>query len=491
MRQTTRTLVTMLVLVLLGGGIGLYAYFGVHEKDRKADEKKEHDDHLFTPYTLGEKLKDGGIPPVEFTALSLTANGQTTSLTRRPGEPWRIVTPVQAPADKLVLDSVVSQLQQAKFKSTVDEKPDAAALAKYGLDKPSFELEAQAEVGEGHQKRSVKLKGGIENTYDGTVFMQKDDQPTVYAGEGGARYAFAKSTFDLRDKEVFAYAAPDLTKIEVKAENNHFSLEKTDAGWQLVDPLHEAADNNTVVSLVASLKSDHATAFPPDEPGLRAARGLEPPQTFAHFELADGGAVTFKAGKAKPDAGDTNVYALIDGAGGPVFATLAKAPELDRNPADLRDRTVLQLKKDQVAKIVFHPGAALDGGIRADIVVERAARADGGMEEAWNVTAPRTGKAQTFKISALMWSLGGLKWTKAGEEKPKDWSKYGIDAKSRSVTFFGADGKELTRLVFGKDVPNSPDSYVRGSRDQVVEANLERLRDLPGDPIEVIEAPQK
>jgi len=490
MKQTTRTLLMLVALAAIGGGVALYAYYGVHEKDRREDEKKDHDDRLFSPARLGEKSKDGGIASVEFTALTITASGQVTALAHPAGEGWRIVNPVHASADKLVLDSILSQLQQAKFKSVIEEKPDAAALARYGLDKPTFTLEAQAEVGDNHEKRSVKLVGGIENTYDGTVFMQRDDQPTVYAAEGGARYAFQKSTFDLREKEVFPYTIDQLTKIEVKTANNHYRLEKDDKKeWQLREPTKEGADLLTLTAMIAGLKNTHATAFPPDEADKHALRGLEPPQLLAKFELTDGGSLSYRAGKAPPDAGDPSIYALIDGPDGPVLATLAKPPEIDRNPGDLRDRTVLHFKKDQVAKIVFHAAATGDGGTKPDIVVERAARPDGGLEDSWNVTAPRAGKAKTFKISAMLWTLGSLKWEKSAEEKPKDWGKYGIDSRSRSVALFGADGKEITRFTWGKEVEGTPLFYVRGTRDQALEANVERLTELPNDAVEVIEVP--
>ncbi len=495
MKQTTKTLLTLLVLVAVGGAIGLYAYYGVQEKDRKDEERKDHDDRLFAPAKLGEKSPDGGAIAVEFTSLAITYKGATTTLSREPGKPWRLVSPVQAPADKLAVDAVVSQLQLAKFKSVIEENPDEAALKKYGLDQPRFEVEAQAVVGEAKEPRKVKLSGGIENTYDGSVYMQRDGQKTVYAAEGGARYAFQKTTLDLRDKEVFPYALADLKRIEVKTPNNHFKLEKDEKkAWHLREPTDELADTLTLTAMIAGLKGDHATAFPPDTAEQRTAAGLDQAQVEASFETDKGEQVSLKVNRpAAADAGDSSTYALVEGPNGTELATLAKVVELDRNPGDLRDRTLVQFKKEDVAKIVFHPAASADGGANPELVVERGARPDGGLGDEWRVTAPRPGKAKTFKVSSIMWTLGSAKWEKAGEDHPKDWSKFGIDARARSVALFGADGKELARLTFGSEVPNERLTWVRGSRDQVLEADLERVKDdlpvLVGDLIDTTEAP--
>ena len=61
--------------------------------------------------------------------------------------------------------------------------------------------------------------------------------------------------------------------------------------------------------------------------------------------------------------------------------------QLNRNPEDLKDRLVLNFKKDQVAKVIFH---AADG---KQLAVERSRTEDGGSGESWEVVAPRAAPA--------------------------------------------------------------------------------------------------
>jgi hypothetical protein len=76
--------------------------------------------------------------------------------------------------------------------------------------------------------------------------------------------------------------------------------------------------------------------------------------------------------------------------------------------------------------------------------------------------------------------LGAMKASGAGEEKPKDWGRYGLDAKGKWIALFGEDGKELARLTIGKEIIGKSGSYyVRGTREQVFESDGSRFGEFP------------
>ena len=100
MSQTSKTLVMLAVVLVIAGGIGGYAYFGVFQNDQKVKKQQEHDLRLFAPQKLDERAADGGSPPAEFTKLTVTSHGTTTQLERVPGKEWRIVSPLKAQADR-------------------------------------------------------------------------------------------------------------------------------------------------------------------------------------------------------------------------------------------------------------------------------------------------------------------------------------------------------------------------------------------------------
>jgi hypothetical protein len=127
--------------------------------------------------------------------------------------------------------------------------------------------------------------------------------------------------------------------------------------------------------------------------------------------------------------------------------------------AELRDKRVLAFKREDVRRVVFHPG-----GGAAPITVVSAAGAG-----LWEVESPKQGKAQHFKVLSLLGTLDVLKVSGFGEAKPKSWAKYGITDASKGVALLGADGRELARLWLGNEVKDPPGTvYARGSGPDVL-----------------------
>ena len=476
MNQTTKLLTQLAVFLLLAGAIGGYAYFGIFKKERDDARRKDHDLRLFAPQKLDERQADGGSPPANFTRAVVTFNGETTELEREAGEGWRVVKPVRAKADALVVDALISQLQSAKFKDTLDEKPDAQTLKKYGLDTPRFTVTATAVVN--GEVRSVKLVGGLENTFDGSVFVQRDDEPAVYSAPGGVRYALSKSTYELRDKQPFALEQKQLQKLSVKSPNATYELTRDGKNWNLGA---DSADPSAVAGMINAVSSARAVRFLDDTPENRATY-VGKPEVTALASFDGGSTVRLTASRVVSDGG-ASYYGLREADDGDVLAELGSdALSLERPVSTLRDQRVLRFAPELVTRVIFHN---TDG---VEVIVEK--ESVDASNESWHVTAPRTGKAKVFKVSGALWTLGNFKALGPGEEHPKDWAKYGIDAKARFIALYTDGDKELARFTIGKLVDGTPSAYwVRGARDQVLQSDGSRFTELPFDVADLLDEP--
>ncbi|MBL8957826.1 MAG: DUF4340 domain-containing protein [Myxococcaceae bacterium] len=483
MSQSNRIIVSFLVLLAIAGGVGFYAYKGVWQADEEDTKKKDVEERLFAPYKPGEKAADAGAASVDFVKLKLTLGGEASVLERASGaDVWRLTAPVETNADKVVVDSITSQLLTAKFKYVADDEPDAAALQKYGLEPPAFTVEAEAIIA-GGERRSVRLFGGVENTFNGSIFMRRNDEKKVWGAEGGVKWSFQRTPFDLREKQIVQLDEAKVTGIAVKTKNNEFTLERdADKQW-LVKPAKVAkgeeasftADQGGISGMISGIKNERAIGFPKELP-------MGEPYEDVTFELGDE-KVRVKLWRiGGGDAGPQKAVAWRENKGGVVIAEL---PEnalsfFDRNPWDLRDRSVVQFKKEAVTKLTFH----LPTG--PELVVEKDQN-DAGAGETWRVTAPKAGPAKQFKIAALLWTVGSLKANDVVDDKPKDLKKYGFD---RWVSLAGADGKELGRLWVGAANKESPgNTFVRGTRDAVISSDAQRLADLPTKVEDLLDAP--
>lgn len=472
--------------VLLALGLGVSACDGGKKPARATAEHQATDEKLFAAQAPGEATK--GAKPLVFTQLSVRAKGGSTTLERRDGA-WRIIAPVSAPADRYAVDAILTPLQSAKFRSIVAENPTDAELEKYGLKSPTFTVTAKAYVpdaqgggeNDASRQRTVTLHGGIENTFDGSVYVRREGDPRVYAADGEVRFALDKSPLALREKTLLGVDEAGLKAIEVKGRAHAWTLERgEDKAWRLVKPSVLRADEGKVKSLLGHLKGQLALDFPPDSAEARKKLGFDKPVVDARFTPATGAPVHVRLTEV-----DSRVYALREQG---TEATLAEVPPealgvLDVEPRTLRDKSVLAFKREDVQRVVFHPG---EGG--EPITVARV-KGSGAVDD-WEVETPTRGKAQKWKLVSLLGALHALKASDFGEANPKRWEKYGLTDASPGVTLLGADGKELARLLLGVEVPDDPERvYARGSGNEVLQVELSRISELPTRASDVLEAP--
>lgn len=483
MKQTQKNLLLMGVLAVLAGGLGLYAWLGVAKPQERAERLKADEARLVSLGTAGQD-GDAGTADIEFSKITLQSKGETTVLERH-DETWRMVAPVAAAVDSYAVDSLVTELRTGSVKESVEENPTPEDLKRYGLDAPRFTVTAVARRKSSGEEREILLKGGAENPFDGSVYLQRRDDPRVYSAQGGVRWNLEKSAFDLRDKEVLAVPEKDVQRVEVRAGRNGWVLERGDGdAWRIAQPIADRADARVVSTLLSDLKVQRATAFRADTPEERARTGVDKPVSTATFTLKQGEPIHLAIGRPGSDAGPSLFVLRTRGN----VSVLAEIPEaalaaLEKKPADLRDKAVLHFDRARVARISF---ARADG---SRIVVERVA-ADAGSTEEWRVVEPKQGPAKKFKLSSLLWTLESLQAKQVGEEKPKSWSKYGVEKPERDISLLDASGNALARLALGKSVPGQEGvRYARGSRDQVLEIEESRLSELPSSIEDILDQP--
>ncbi|MCI0572019.1 MAG: DUF4340 domain-containing protein [Myxococcaceae bacterium] len=483
MSQARRSLLTLAVLTAGSLGLALFAWLGVKEPDKASAERKVVEQKLFATQGPGERAADGGEPvPARISRITVQAKGDTTTLERTEAG-WRVAAPVQAKADAMAADALFSRLETGKLDEVVEEAPTDADLERYGLKTPRFSVTAVAPLAAGGDE-TVTLHGGIENPFNGAVYMRRVGDPRVYTAQGSVRVALEKSLFELREKEVLGFEEGKLTALEVKGKAHRYRLERgADKAWKVVQPRAFDADSAAVTSLLSSLRSARAEAFLVDSPGERQRLGFGRPAVDVVVTAAGGMQVRVRLAQLTEE-GVTKTFALREEAGAVVLAQVGGAPihALDTAEDGLRDRSVLRFEREAVAELVFSPGGGHEG-----FAVRRVRGADEGA--AWQVVRPRPGPARTYKVSSLLWSLGALKASGFVEEAPKAWAKYGLSDGARSVALLDAGGKELARLVVGKGVPGKSDTvFARGSRDLVLELEASRLEELPSEVDELLEA---
>ncbi|MCA3016538.1 MAG: DUF4340 domain-containing protein [Myxococcaceae bacterium] len=479
MNQIQKTLLSLAALVAVAVGVGLYAWRGVHRADEKKAAQRDLDERLFAPDRV-ERSVDGGAR-AEFVRLVVSTRGERTVLERAPGGAWRITEPLSARVDALVVDGVVSQLQTARFKATLEGEATDAELEKYGLANPVFSVEAEAIVD--GRKATARLEGGVENPFDGSIFMRRDGSRTVQVAEGGVRWSLAKTTFDLRDKALFGFDEAAVSRVTLKSDANDWRLERRDDKlWHFTQPDDALADTVSVTGMLSALRGERATAFAADtSPQALAALGFDKPLARLVVEGAFG-ATTFSLARPPGDAGETLYGLREEGAERLVAQVSATArTAMDKNVAELRDRSVVPFARQHVTKLSLK-------GREGSVVVERAPGTQS--LEAWSVVTPRRGPAKAYRVASALWLLSAVKAGETISEHPDASSleRFGLDdAQARVITLSGEAGV-LAELRIGRAVDNKAGaSYAMGTRKVIVEVDASRFNELPWSAADLID----
>ena len=244
---------------------------------------------------------------VEWIELT-TTDGRDARLARRDGA-WRVVEPVDFPADATAADAIATALATMASEAVFEEPQP---LSVYGLGDDARVVRFGTADQE-HELRVGKKTPVGANSY--AAIAAADDAP-VFTVATFKTTSFDKPLDDLRERRPLRFERDDVTRIEAEWTGGGAVLEKRDGAWRLVAPIEGEADESAVETLLSDLVFLRAAGFV-DEPPPAADVGLDAPEyrvvltgeTEAgkeppRWELAIGGVVAAnaRAGKAAEDA---------------------------------------------------------------------------------------------------------------------------------------------------------------------------------------------
>jgi len=241
------------------------------------------------------------------TSLELASAAQTIRV-EKSGDEWKLVKPVQAPADFVSVNGVLGQLQSAAMTALKDRPEDLKDLKQYGLDKPVVVMT----LSEGAS--SQKLELGKEAD-PGSVWARDPAKAAVFSINNGVAMELQKKVDDLRRKELFDFRPFNATRFEITRGKETRAFEKvkgTGANavdtWKQVAPAAKAVDSSNFEGVLLDFSNLRAESF---LSAAGAATGHNSPAAVI---------------VAKFDEGKKEERVVIGTAGTGVFATRADQP---------------------------------------------------------------------------------------------------------------------------------------------------------------------
>ena len=250
-------------------------------------------------------------------AIRLAWPGGGVRLERRDGG-WRLLEPLEGPADDATVDTLLSDLSFLRADGFVDEPPPDSES---GLDRPEFEAILQlgresAEAGEAEQEseaaQPVEIGFRLGSVQDGTHRLARGALETLYRIREERLADFPRNLVAYRFKELARFSASEAEAFELIFQEGAETLtirgERGESGWTTAPDAMAAGKAGRLVSELSRLDGIDIAADAMEEAEL-AELGLAPPRVrlAVYGEAEEGGAPPVLAdvslGEADPDLG--------------------------------------------------------------------------------------------------------------------------------------------------------------------------------------------
>jgi hypothetical protein len=368
------TLVMAVVLVLMAGFVYFYEIRG--REDREAAEETANRLVVFEPDQVDriEIVRPDGQFVVEKSA-----------------DGWAITAPVALDADGAAIDGLIDELHRAGKDRLISEAPEDPAT--YGLDVPDVTVRLGLNDG---TERSVSV--GKDTPIGANLYVGLESGE-VYSATQGLRPTLALDLLDVRDRSILRFEESAVTRIELltpELEAGLLRQQDDQTSWQLTFPMTGRADTDTVEGLLSGLHTSEVEAFVLDAgPDIDQMRqyGLDDPMSVVSLWTDGEEPLRLLVGSESQEPAGR--YGMREG-GNAVFVVPAALVEgLPAGAADLRNREVFALAREQVRSIELEH-AGLSARVERD-----------GVE--WQLTRPRTLVADASTVSRLLSGVQDLR----------------------------------------------------------------------------------
>lgn len=290
--QKNRILIASGVLVVLLGGVYYLDY------RRRAE------------YSDAAAEEESPLPPIvrdQISAVEITRPDQpVVKLEKRDGS-FRVVAPVDYPADPANVDGLLDKLAELEFVSIVARNPSSHATLEVD---DAHAIHVKANVG----SRTVELRIGAYR--GGNTMVRVGTSNDVIAVRGSLRYAFAREVREWRDRTVADVTPADVKRVKFTSDLGTWEFARDENGtFAPVGATIERFDATRVDGIVGALARLRATDFGSESDVAAANLAAPRGRVSLHVEVAagpDGGVarvedIELLLGAARTDSSDVYV----------------------------------------------------------------------------------------------------------------------------------------------------------------------------------------
>lgn len=448
MKRVQKSLVTAAIVLGVGGGAGLYAYFsridGAEQRERAALEATR----LFQ---FGRDHVNSG---------RIFARGATIAFARDQQWGWKITSPIETPADPTAVTSAIDRMASIR----VEAPEGAGALKDYELDRPEAWMELDTSQGK------FTLNIGPMNQLDGRRFVTDQKKEKVYLADPSFTWSVDRALEAFREHKVLPVAAENITRVTMSTPAGmQWELRKAGDGISLTDEngvTQEADAGEVGLLLVALTKRLRADQYL-DETITES--GLDPWTRKFELGLVNGQTMTLVLGEysASGATGNEIPVAWVKGTTTRIQVADWVRKDLAKTSLELKNRAISRFDQKAVRRVEWWE---FDKMLAA---VERT-----GPDAEWTVVG--SGKtAQQYLPKGAVVALARYTADRVEKENPTpaELRVWGLDPARRRFVIRGENNELLADVRLGAKIADE-NIYVVDLTKKLVGHTGTRLDDL-------------
>ena len=366
---------------------------------------------------------------------------------------WEIADAAPIPVDQRLIQEMVGAVCRLRGKDAFFAKED---LAKYGLDKPTFEL--TVELAEDRPGETVLVGSKKEN---GDYYATRKGSEVVYVVSSHLIDRLMRRKEELRDRSIVSFPPYEVMKLAVTAGGEAaVVVAKEGADWRILEPEALPADSfavNALTRLLPDLRYGQVVA------GKKPADcGLEKPSLKCEVTLKNGSQKALLVGKP---SGDRHHYAKIEDEERIFTLPKSDVDPLSKSLLELVKRTPFERSHGKLTSILVE---SPDG-------VFEAKKLEG--KNQWQMLQPQERELPARRMSLFNGLLANLRADSAMRVKPE--TDYGLDKPTWKIVATLRGEEPRTVLVGNKAAtPTQRHARVSGIENIIFlfnETSVERL----------------
>ena len=380
-------------------------------------------------------------------------NGDQKIEIRRRENKWRLETPIKDQADGVLVENLLSDLENWQKQGTIpvkDIQADKSKLIEYGLNNPKLKLKLLG------RDKPPEILLGKDAALEGRMYVRFQNSKEAFLATQSVKKDIDKKPEEFRDRKLTDVTTAQVRRITLQTSAGQMELEKKGEHWDILKPLRARADDSKVSDLISRITSARIQQFVADDRGDLRPYGLaEPRGSITLYDQEQKKDQKVELGEAikvfgQEDKGQTlqiggvpekekdQIYVRFAPRGS-VYTLPKKIEEiLNAKPADLRDNHLVRIDTNILDRITIDvPG-------KGKTVL---ARKDGN----WTIATRNGAPADSGAVGRLIDMLQNERVTRFVEDIASNLPKYGLDKPNVQLTFSSFASENTAETKAGEE----------------------------------------